>query len=96
MNINATTQYSQNFQARIKINKSNLTKIATTAGLGTTAVGSLAVQTDFDLGTVGATIASANNAQEPSYKGITSPILSGLNAANEEYNDWTDSSAVLS
>jgi len=50
MNINATTPYSQNFQARIKINKSNLTNIAAAAGLGTTAAASLALQTDFDYG----------------------------------------------
>ena len=44
-----------------------------------------------------ATIATSNNAQEPSYKGITLPILnSALDAANKEHNNWTDSSAVLS
>ena len=88
---------SQNFQARIKINKSNLTKIATTAGLGTAAAASLAAQTDFDVACADATIAASNHGQEPSYKGITTPVLnSASDAANKEYNNWTDSSVVSS
>jgi hypothetical protein len=87
---------SQNFQARIKINKSKLTKIVTTTGLGTTATAALAAQTDYDLGCIAGTVAAANHAQEPSYKGITLPLINAAsNVAQNEDNGWLDSSVVL-
>lgn len=77
---------SQSFQARIKINKSNLTKIATSAGLGTTAVASFAAQTDYDLACANATVAAINHAQEPAYKGVTLPLINAASDCAHEEN----------
>ena len=97
MQVFSINNYSQSFQARIKINKKNLTNIATATGLGTTAAASLAAQTDYDLACANASVVASNHAEEPSYKGITLPIFnSALDAANKEHNNWIDSSAVLS
>ena len=69
MKIYTTTSYNNNFQARIKINKSNLKNITTSAGLGTTAIASLAAQTDFNLSCSNESTAAVKNTT-PSYKGI--------------------------
>lgn len=79
---------SQNFQARIKINKSNLKNImenslagTVVAGSGATAVGSIAAQADFDAAL------SQSSVPSTAYKGSTLPFINELNNGRDELGE---------